>query len=140
MLKLVAKHSLPVELRLGLTVAAAALPSVTQSRPGLAVARRARTRTNHQGPADHLDHDLFDCSSELALSVEHPASTGGRRVGLVRSARASWAEAKLGPNSKHKFEIFQGSSSCALNLNHHDGRSCEFLVLLLFSLFNYNKT
>ncbi len=49
---------------------------------------------------------------------------------------------KLGPNLKHKFEIFQGWSSCTLwltDLNHHDWRSCEFIVLLLFSLFNYNK-
>ena len=77
MLKLVAKHSLPVELRLGLTVAAAALHSVTQSRPGLA-GRGPATR------AVHLDHNLFDCSCELALTVEHSASTGGRQVGLER--------------------------------------------------------
>ena len=123
MLKLVAKHSPPVVSRLELTVVAAALPSVTQSRPGLAVWRAGR------GPATrgvHLDHDLFDCSCELALTVEHSASTRGRRVGLerkLRSARANWdcwAEAKLGLNLKHKFEIFQGSSLCALNLNHHD--------------------
>ncbi len=44
-----------------------------------------------------LDHDLF---GELDLTVEPPASTGGRQVELERkpqSARASWAEAKLGP-------------------------------------------
>ena len=121
MLKLVAKHSLPVESRLGLTVAAAALPGSVTESPGQAWPWRAG-----RGPATravHLDHGLFDCSCELALTVVHSASTGGRQVGLerkLRSARASWAEAKLGPNSKHKFEIFQGSSSCALNLNRHD--------------------
>ena len=116
MLKLIVIHSLPVESRLGLTVAAAALHSVTQSRQWRA-GRGPATR------AVHLDYNLFDCSCELALTAEQSASTGGRQVGLerkLRSARASWAEARLGPNSKHKFEIFQGSSSCALNLNHHD--------------------
>ncbi len=63
------------------------------------------------------------------------ASGPGKKT---RSARASWAEAKLGPNLKHKSEFFQGWSSCALwltNLKHHDWRSCEYLILLLFSLF-----
>ena len=49
-----------------------------------------------------LDHDLFGCSCKLELIVEPPASTGARQVGLERkpqSALASWAEAKLGPNT-----------------------------------------
>jgi hypothetical protein len=60
-----------------------------------------------------LDHDLFGCSCELELTLEPPASTGGRQVGLGRkpqSARASLAEAKLGPNLKHNLEIFLGWS------------------------------
>ncbi len=58
-----------------------------------------------------LDHDLFGCSCELELTVEPPAKTGGKQVGLEikpRSARASWAEAKLGQNLKYKSENFQG--------------------------------
>ncbi len=97
-------------------------------------------------PAAVHRHDLFGCSCELEL-IEPPAwaSTGGRQVGLERKARrawASWAEAKLGQNLKYNQEIssFQGWSSCTLNLNHHDWRSCEFFVLLLFSLFNDNKS
>ena len=52
-----------------------------------------------------LDHDLF---GELDLTVEPPASTGGRQVGLerkLRSARASWAEAKLGPILKVETQL-----------------------------------
>ncbi len=95
-----------------------------------------------RGPAAVHWHDLFGCSYELELIVEPPASTEDRQVGLERkpqSARASWAEAKLRQYLKHNLEIFQGWSSCALNLNHHDWSSCEFLNLLLFSLFNYKK-
>ncbi len=60
-----------------------------------------------------LDHDLCGCSCQLELIVEPLASTGGRHVGQERkpwSTRASWAEAKLGQNLKHKFEILQGWS------------------------------
>ncbi len=62
-----------------------------------------------------LDHDLFGCSCKLELTVEPPASTGGRQVGLERkprSARASWVKAKLGP--KDNLEIFQGWSTALI--------------------------
>jgi hypothetical protein len=105
-LKLVAKHSLPVESRLGLTVApssgCAALSDSESAMLGSGAALQQFTGI--------LDHDLFGCSCELELIVEPPARKGGRQVGLERkpqSARASRAEAKLGQNLKHKFEIWE---------------------------------
>jgi hypothetical protein len=62
-----------------------------------------------------LDHDLFGCGCKLELTVDAPACTEGRQVGLERNPRstqASWAEAKFG--LKHMSEILQGSSSSAL--------------------------
>ena len=51
-----------------------------------------------------LDHDLFGCSCELDITVEPPASTGGRQVGLERKTRRpgklgrskTWAETQPG--------------------------------------------
>ncbi len=46
-----------------------------------------------------LDHDLFGCSCELELTVEPPASTGGRQVGLERkpwSAQGKLGQSKMG--------------------------------------------
>ena len=88
------------ESRLGLTVASAA--RLSDSRAESARLGRGTALPQFTGI---LDHDLFGCSCKLELAVGPPASPGGRQVGLERnprSARASWAEAKLGP--KHKFE------------------------------------
>ncbi len=101
-----------MESRLGLTVASA--PRLSDSRAESARQRLGRGTARQQFTCI-LDHDLFGCNCELELAVEPQASPGGRQVGLERnprSARASWAEAKLGP--KHKSEILQGSSSHAL--------------------------
>jgi hypothetical protein len=100
------------ESRLGLTVASAARLSDSRAESARLGRGTARARPQFTGI---LDHDLFGCSCKLELAVGPPASPGGRQVGLERnprSARASWAEAKLGP--KHKSEILQGSSSRAL--------------------------
>jgi hypothetical protein len=86
-------------------------PSSGCAAPGLSDSESARLGSGaaRQRFTGILDHDLFGCSCKLELTVEPPASTEGRQVGLERksrSARASWAEAKLGP--KHNLEIFQG--------------------------------
>ncbi len=71
----VAKHSLPVESRLGLTVApaaaAAALSDSESARLGSGAARPQVT--------DILNHDLFGCSCKLELIVE-PAREAGKRA------------------------------------------------------------
>ncbi len=57
-----------------------------------------------------------------------------------RQGKVGWKQ-NLGQTWNTSLEISQGSSLCSLwwaNLNHHDCRSCEFLVLLLFSLFTKN--
>ncbi len=96
-----------------------------------------------------LVHDLFCRCCKLELTIVPAASTGCRQVGLhpkINSAWASWAAwagliIKFQAHwPKQMFGIL--SRSCAVwlvKLKHYDRRSCELLVLLLFSLFNYNK-
>jgi hypothetical protein len=83
-----------------------ALSDSESARLGCGAARPLFTGILH-----HETHELFGCSCKLELTVEPPASTGGRQVGLERkpqSAWASWAEAKLKQNLKHNLEIIQG--------------------------------
>jgi hypothetical protein len=68
-LKMVAKHSLQVESRLGLTVAPAAAEPALSSGADLPLFTGI------------LDHDLFSCSCKVELTVEPSASTGGRQMG-----------------------------------------------------------
>ncbi len=121
-LELVAKHSLPVESRLGLTVTDC-LPSSGCAAAALSDSESARLAL--QLFTGILDHDLFCCSCKLELTVDPPASTGGRQVGLDRKPAKRlgklgrskiWAETRVWNFSRFKF-------SCALwlaNFNHHD--------------------
>jgi hypothetical protein len=43
-----------------------------------------------------LDHDLFGCSCELELTVEPPASTGDKQVGLEKKIPERQPAGKLG--------------------------------------------
>jgi hypothetical protein len=96
---------------------------------------------------DILNHDSFGCSCELELIVE-PARVHGRQAsgpgkktwkrppaGKLGQSK-TWAELETQPGNFPRLKLVH---LLVTNLNHHDCRSCEFLVLLLFSLFNYNK-
>ncbi len=68
-------------------------------------------------------------------SNQHGRQASG--LGLKRLGKLGWS--KTWPKT-HVWKSLRFSCAPWLtNLNHHDWRSCEFLVLLLFSLFNYNK-
>jgi hypothetical protein len=47
---------------------------------------------------------------QLDLTVEPTTREAGKWAWKENQEAASWAEAKLGSNLKHKFEILQGSS------------------------------
>ncbi len=82
------KHSLPVESRLGWLSPQQRLCDSESARLGSGAAL--------QQFKDILDHDLFGCSCNFQLTVDRPASTGGRQMGLGRnppSSLTSWAEA-----------------------------------------------
>ncbi len=124
--------------------AVAALPSgcqwVTPSRP-------AASRPWLSPATVHRNPGPWFVWLQLQTWVSSWASSQHRRQGSGQGKKTQKGQSKLGRSKNwSKTQVFNSlrfKVSCTpwlASLNHHDWRSCEFLVLFLFSLFNYNKT